>query len=202
MSTEQLSATEKINKPKFAKELELFSGYVEHFKEKAKKSIINRTVGKLSIGTEKGGDNIVQVSTQKSMDRELGTSIVGRALEASSRASKVGGIDMNSNTLGSTLTDESGIQRILTIYIDRSSDRELPTHGDMRDSLNFTVTTLGNNPEEAHSILYSVGLNGEVSMTGPEGDVTKVHANSDAASRMLADIDSFPAPQYPAELPY
>lgn len=200
MSTEQLNHTSEKQKPALDGELEIFAGYVKHFEQKAHKSKRNKLIGKLSIGTEKGKTDILQVASQKSMDRELGLSMVKRAEEASKLAAEDKFADPESKFLGAS-TEKDGVKRLLTVSVDRTAERNLPTHGDMGDSLNFKITTLGAEGQ-SHSTSYSVGLNGEVSLTGPDGDISKIHANSDSASRMAADLDSFPLLTYPSELPY
>jgi hypothetical protein len=213
MSTEKLSSTQETQRetPRFSRQLDIFAGYAKGFAEKARKSRFNRLVGKLSIGTEmgkgasfEGKRDIIEVSTQKVLDRKLGVSLIERAQEAAKQAAEEPGIDISSG-LSSMTTDEHGVKRILTIGVDRSKGdktRAQYTHGDYRDTLNYRITTLGNSPEEAHSIDYTVGLKGEVSMTGPEGDMSKIHANSDTAARMLEQINAFPPAQFSPELPF
>jgi hypothetical protein len=197
---------------KFGRELEAFAVYPPDFARRAKKSVMNRIAGRLSVGTASGKHatpeskrDIRDVQTQKALDRELGVSLLDRVQEQAKQASEETGVDLDSG-LSSMTVDEHGVRRILTIGVHREVRQKHPrlqyTHGDMKDSLDFRITTLGSEPGEVHTIGYSVGLNGEVSLIGPEGDKSKVHHGSDAAERMLADLDSFPDPRHSPEVPF
>jgi hypothetical protein len=184
------------------RKIEAFAVYPNSYLAKARKSRLNRLAGRLSIGSEAGKSDIIEVTTQKVLDMQLGVSLVERAQSAAVTASEEKGADLRSDTLVSHTGDaEHGNLRILGVHCQRSAERAMDSHGHSKDALEYRITTFGSE-DESHSISFTVALDGRVTMTGPDGEKTKVHAGSETAERMLAELDAFPPLRLPTEQPF
>lgn len=179
--------------------------YMEDSVKRTKNGLRNRAIGKLSVGTEDGKADILDVGTKKRHNREFGLSLAERIVD------KVRGVDnvedgADEDSLTGSREVEGGLKQYVTVTVDRSSERSLPTHGDQKDSMGLRVWTVGEDGEGdpvGHTVEYRIGLSGDVSMRlGEEGKFTPVNYNSDAGDKFTAEVNNLPDLSYPPELPY
>lgn len=184
---------------RMGRDVETFANYARAYESEARNSTMSRVANKLlGVRTEDGKTEILHVTTGKAIDRALGKGLVDRAVAAVKTAEQVPRSDMKSGLMASSKTDAEGNRKTLVLTCNRTADRAQATHGDSRDRLAYKVVT--ETPEgERSETAYAVRLSGVVDRTGPDGKTSRVHGNSAEAENMQAEMDGFPALEFPPE---